>query len=402
MALGALISAYQDAGSGIELRATLPLAGRTLLEYQARLAAAAGASSIVVLVERMPASLVAAVDRLNAERVAVSLARNVEEAADHFEAGDQILVIAGGLFADAASIDLIVSAEGPAILTLAENIGLDGFERIDSASRWGGLAIATGQQLDEVAAMLGDWDLQSTLLRRLVEDGARQLAAGTGSAAPLLLMADGARDLDDAERRIVASARGTRSDWVERYVTPIVEELSVERLMRTAVRPSGLLAGALGLTGLATLFFAKGWLGAALAALVVAVPLDGIAERLAALRMQPLARGNRLRALLPLATGAALAALAARLAYDGAGWGCVVTAASALAFFHASSIEKAGARIDLPAWLASRKGCTLLAIPFAVTGQWTAGLVAIALYAGGSFLGLQHRARASPEGLAAH
>ena len=56
MALGALIGAYQEDDSG-GLRALLPLAGRTLFEYQARCAAAAGAAPVVVLVERVPAAL---------------------------------------------------------------------------------------------------------------------------------------------------------------------------------------------------------------------------------------------------------------------------------------------------------------------------------------------------------
>ena len=49
MALGALIAAYQEDEHG-GLRALFPLAGRTLLEYQARCAAAVGAAPIVVLV----------------------------------------------------------------------------------------------------------------------------------------------------------------------------------------------------------------------------------------------------------------------------------------------------------------------------------------------------------------
>ena len=43
MALGALIGAYQEDDAG-GLRALLPLAGRTLIEYQARCLAAAGAA----------------------------------------------------------------------------------------------------------------------------------------------------------------------------------------------------------------------------------------------------------------------------------------------------------------------------------------------------------------------
>ena len=43
MALAALIAAYHESGEPGHLRATLPLAGRTVIERQARLAAAAGA-----------------------------------------------------------------------------------------------------------------------------------------------------------------------------------------------------------------------------------------------------------------------------------------------------------------------------------------------------------------------
>ena len=55
VALAALIAAYHESGEPGHLRATLPLAGRTVIERQARLAAAAGAAPVIVVVERMPA-----------------------------------------------------------------------------------------------------------------------------------------------------------------------------------------------------------------------------------------------------------------------------------------------------------------------------------------------------------
>ena len=70
MALGALIGAYQEDDAG-GLRALLPLAGRTLIEYQARCLAAAGAAPLIVLVERMPAALNDAFERLRGEGIAV-------------------------------------------------------------------------------------------------------------------------------------------------------------------------------------------------------------------------------------------------------------------------------------------------------------------------------------------
>jgi hypothetical protein len=59
MALAALISATREAREpGVALRATFWLAGRTLIERQARLAVTAGASQIIILVESFPAELV--------------------------------------------------------------------------------------------------------------------------------------------------------------------------------------------------------------------------------------------------------------------------------------------------------------------------------------------------------
>ena len=86
MALGALIGAYQEDDSG-GLRALLPLAGRTLLEYQVRCAAAAGATPVVVVVERVPQALHEAFERLRLDGIGVFPVSDVHEAVTRFEAG---------------------------------------------------------------------------------------------------------------------------------------------------------------------------------------------------------------------------------------------------------------------------------------------------------------------------
>ena len=74
-----------------------------MIERQARLAAAAGAAPIIVLVERMPPALCAALDRLRREGVPVQVARGAEEAAEAVDPGDRLLVIADGAVADRTS-----------------------------------------------------------------------------------------------------------------------------------------------------------------------------------------------------------------------------------------------------------------------------------------------------------
>ncbi|MFL6858020.1 MAG: hypothetical protein ACJ8EB_08955, partial [Allosphingosinicella sp.] len=177
MTLAALIAAYHEADEpGGGLRATLPLAGRTLFERQAKLAAAAGAQPIVVAVERVPPALAGALDRLRAQGLKLVVARTALEAAEAVHPDDRLLLIADGLIPAEAHIERLLSLGGNAVLTVPDVRVDDRFERIDAQSRWAGLAVVDGELLKRTAEMLHDWDLQSTLLRRAVQSGARHIA----------------------------------------------------------------------------------------------------------------------------------------------------------------------------------------------------------------------------------
>ena len=176
MALGALISAYQEDDQGV-LRALFPLAGRTLIEYQARCAAAAGAAPIIVLVERVPAALNEAFERLRAEGLTVVPVSDGNEAASRFEAGTLILQIADGLAPDFALCARLADYAEPAVALIPDDEEHQAYERIDATSRWAGLSLIDSQTLSSTAAMLGDWDLQSTLL---APDRPGRRAAGGG------------------------------------------------------------------------------------------------------------------------------------------------------------------------------------------------------------------------------
>ena len=86
MALGALVAAYLEDDSG-SLRALLPIAGRTLLEYQVRCAAAAGAAPIVVIVDRIPIALNEVLHQLQQEGLPVVTVSDAAEAASRFDQG---------------------------------------------------------------------------------------------------------------------------------------------------------------------------------------------------------------------------------------------------------------------------------------------------------------------------
>lgn len=386
MALGALISAYQEDETG-SLRALMPLAGRTLLEYQARCASATGAAPIVVLVERIPAALNAAFERLRAEGISVVPVSDGSEAAARFEPGMPVLQMADGMAPSMALVERVAGADQRAVATVPDDESHSEFERIDNEHRWAGLALVDGGTLSSTAAMLGDWDLQSTLLRRTLQAGALHVPAGDGGT-PFLAHAEA--DPQGFDRHLLVASRKARRDWPSRYLLPIVEEFATEQLMRSPVRPEWLIQGSLGLILLAAFLFTRGLAWPALALLLLASPLDIIGERLATLRMQPLPASMLSRRLLWPAAGLALLALSWFESRHGGGWGAMVAGLSAGAFAEAMRTERQGRDIPGEHWLFGIRPAVFAAIPFAIAGWWSAALAALSLYGAVSFFVVQH------------
>jgi hypothetical protein len=386
MAIGALIGAYQEDDSG-GLRALLPLAGRTLIEYQARCASAAGAAPIVVVVERVPQALQDAFERLRLDGIGVFPVSDVSEAVSRFEAGSMILLIGDGIAPPVSLVATFTQEPEPAVGTVPDDEQHVLFERIDAESRWAGLAVVDAHLLGSTAAMLGDWDLQSTLLRRAIQEGARRIVVGETGSEPLLAQSGDA--LAGFQRRLVHASRGDRNDWVSRYLLPPLEDLATEQLMETPVRPLWLIWAALALTLGGAVCFTRGWLAAGLVLVLMSTPLDLIAARLASIRLKPLPVRMLSRLALWPAAGLALLAIGLWEMRHGTGWGSLVAAAAACAFAEATRIEEATMPPGGELWLLSRRNAIVLAVPFALGGVWTAYLLAILLYAAGSFFIVQ-------------
>lgn len=389
MALAALISAYHESGEPGHLRSTLPLAGRTVIERQARLAAGAGADPVVIFVERLPAALTAAIERLRRDRVPIRIVRTVEEAAEAVDPFDRLLLVGDGAILPASQHARLAAGEGAAVLTVPDGAFGELYERIDAESRWAGLAAIDGAQLRETANMLRDWDLQSTLLRRTLQAGARHVAA-EGAVAIL----DRDADLAELERRIVASADGGGRGWAERILAP-AERLGTAMLMASPISPHVIGFAAALLTALGAVSFYLGWYWIGLVKLLAATPLDGIAARLARLRMQDGVRQSWWAYLIPLFAAAAMVILAYGLV-PAFGWGMILIAFMTLAFLLALGIETEGRTPRGALFLAERKGMTWLILPFAVFGLWHAGLALLFAYAAASFFWAQrevHSAR---------
>ncbi|MBB3763862.1 hypothetical protein [Sphingomicrobium lutaoense] len=381
MALAALIGAYEEEDKG-GLRALLPIAGRPLVEMQLRCAAAQGASPLVLLVDTPPRTLVTLADRLRGEGLNIVLAEGAEDAAARFEPETLVIVMADGVVPDMNDLDAMIRAEETAVVTVPDDERHEPYERIDLERRWAGLSIVEGREIGATAAMLGDWDLPSTLLRRMVQAGCLFIPSATEEGKGPLWVASAA-DGEGYSRRLLAESRGARTDWVTRYLLPPVEDALTRWLASSHVRPATIMFGGHFLTIAAIVAFFFGHGLAAIVLLLLGLPFDLVARRVAALRLKPIAPDDwRDRLQWPL-SAVLLAALAAwRLPLDG--WGIAATALAQAVIAEALRPLRRGARFSL--WLFDRRPAILLLLPFAIAGAWAAGLIVLMGYAGASLI----------------
>ena len=319
---------------------------------------------------------------------------DVHEAVSRFEAGSMIILIGDGIVPTADLVAQFAEDAEPAVATVPDDEAHEAFERIDGHARWAGVALVDSRLLGSTAAMLGDWDLQSTLLRRALQDGALRVPVSEGPSEPLLV--ENAEQLQHFQQTLIAGF-ARRPDRLGQPLHPAAGRgAGDEQLLEFPVRPAWLLWGALALTLGGAFAFASGWLVAGLVLLVLSTPLDLVASRLATLRLRPLHARSWSRLALWPAAGIALLALGWWQWGHGAGWGAFVTAATAVAFAEAMRIEKGALAVPGEQWLFSRRNAIFLGIPFAIAGSWTAYLVALLIYASVSFYYTQHARRLTP------
>lgn len=301
-------------------RTLLPLAGQTLIEYQARIARACGAGHIVVLVDNIPAALVAAFDRLRADGIDIDIARDAREAADRIHPEEQLLVMASGAVASRQIISDLSDSAAPVLITIEDAPATAHFERIDGMERWSGLALLNGDLLRQTAAMLGDWTLGPTLLRTALQKGVmRSRYEGSG-----LALVRNEREAQGVAEAFAAGANGAgQGFWQTQVVAPLTQRILPLVLGRNvpvelvAVLPLVFLA-------LSMVVAAVGWTSSSFGVFLLAsfpAAAGQVMTDIAARPDKPLrwARDARLPVLLAL-----LCLAGWTLDVSGAGWGAFV------------------------------------------------------------------------------
>jgi len=389
LALAALISATKEAEDGSGLAATLPVAGRALIERQARLAARAGARHIVLLVERLPAALTAAVDRLRRGGIRVEVARSVADAADHIHPEEHVLLFADGAMAEEPLVLRVAAAQAPALLVGEESAETRHWERLDAAQRWAGLALIDGNTLRHTAVRLGEWDLPATLVRQAVSAGARRLGLADGAdtgRVPLAMIVLAQSDAEAVDARMLAPPKQATggAGWPSHYLFPLLSRALVPWLAVRSVEPMALrlLALLLDIAALPALVF--DWWKTALALVIVAAPIEAIGVGLATVRLQSAAVGDRIGVVRQTLLAVAILLLGWRLFHAGGGWGSLLLAGVLVATMIALALaRRIATNLDTPVavWPADADAIAWLLVPAAAADFWATGLGIALAYA---------------------
>lgn len=381
--LTGLIVACEEADAG--LRAELPVAGQTVLEQQARTLSEIGVTRVLLVAEALPPALALAANRLRRDGIAVEIARAVDDMVLRVRPEERLLLMADGVVCGADTAARLAGATIPAVLVLPDAGETRGWELIDATTRWGGMLLADGELVRRTARMVGDWDLQSTLLRTAIQAGAERVDARGSS---LLAQVTDARAAAAIDAAIVQAARRTPVNLLDRWLFDPLARWAAPHAMAAKLDPAWLRGLSVALWLSAGLLFVAGWRGSGLVAALAAGPINRLGQHLVQLARRREAPGMDL--WVRLAAAPAAAALGLSL-----GTSSFVLALATIAFIvaldrHEAWIARPRPR---PLFLADPDMLAWGLLPFALAGWWSAGLAAQALLAFGSLLVVQRLTR---------
>jgi hypothetical protein len=290
MSFAAILSASKlSADAGGVLRANLHFGGQTLVEYQARQASRAGASAILILVSAVTPQLSQAIDRLSADGIAVTLIRDmVTLVRDAPRDRDMLLVADGAVVAQLHydAIGLLGGQTGSNALLVADDSRASApFERIDAGQRWAGLARVTPDLLFGTIDMIGDWDLELTLVRAAVQAGARRITVPQEDLLEgRVALVEGQPQADLVAHAAISGPGGSSGEalegGLEQYGLSRVATLLAPMLMRSQVPAMQTRIAAIALAAVGLVPIQLGWRTTGLLLLLVSLILHLTADRL--------------------------------------------------------------------------------------------------------------------------
>jgi hypothetical protein len=300
--------------------------GADTIEIQIRRARLAGVSHAVIYIERVTSALLATVDQMRAEGLSIDIARTVGDAAELIHPDEAVLMIAPDVIVSPERLAAIATSGEHILLCVRDEPANDRFELIDPTARWTGFARIDGGLLRRTAAMVGDWELGSTLMRRAVQEGVRRTTLTPEEAAVELIIVDNSVAAQVAGRRLVASAPVESGGWGTRWVIAPVARFMARTTADLNIQAHWVTMAGFGLFGLAVAGALAGWIIASLLMLLLALACD-VAGSIGTRAGAGTLRWEKFR--FPVRAAAAtlvVLAMGITLTLRSAQWGCIILA----------------------------------------------------------------------------
>ena len=216
-----LIAALRHSEDGA-LRAALPLAGRSVIAWQAALLQTLGCERVLCLAETPGGTVLDLQHMLEAQGVQFHALRGLAAIPALVRAEDDLVILADGLVPDPAVVRALTGGGENDLQRMVSTIPADHplaaahpdvFERIDAARHWGGVLAMRGAPAQRLADFPSDADAVSLLLRLALQAGTptRELAARE-LVPETWLLADGMAGVARHESALIAAA-APPADW---------------------------------------------------------------------------------------------------------------------------------------------------------------------------------------------
>jgi len=370
--------------------------GASLLEMQLRFARAAGAGHAVVFAERVSQPLLDSIERLRRDGLSVDLARSAGDTAEMIHPDERVLLVKADMLIAPERLREIAGRADPVLLCVRDEPVNGRLERIDATARWTGWGAIDGGLLRRTTAMVGDWDLGSTVMRRAVQEGAARLVLTPDEALRDLIAVSDPADAILAGRRLVAATDPVSAGWATRWLLGPAARKLAQLSGEVGIEARWITVGAFVLSALSIVSALAGWIVASLILLLLGQLADLTGD--VAARATAAARPwDKYRFPMRAAAGAiVLIAMGTTLFMRSGQWGCAVLAVVTLAAsWLAAPLERDDRRFSM--WRADPGGLALLGLAGFAFGSPIGALLVAATHA---FASLVFAVRASGRRLA--
>lgn len=270
------------------LRGQIVFATQSLIEYQVRQAAHAGARLFFIMIDAVSPSWSRMVDRLAADGLEVHLVRDMATLVRHLPRDGDTLLFADGMIVDQRHVNEMGALEGNGLLAVEDSAATAHLERIDGHHRWAGIARISPQTMFDTLDLIGDWDLALTLVRAVVQNEPhRIIVPQTDVLEGRVALVDRQETADLVGKSLAGPMDAAQAAGAERYVLQPITRRVATRLLRLQIPAEHIRWGATGIALLGLAMLIPGWHLPALLLFIVALGTDKISGHVASMTRMP-------------------------------------------------------------------------------------------------------------------